>query len=80
MNSSQALTRLNSLYIYPFKLSATHILFIVMIEKDKVEKAGVSDPAFRSLSFLLPLLLFRPVKLMKHLHQCAFFNPRHVTP
>ncbi|KYC95413.1 hypothetical protein B425_2251 [Bacillus amyloliquefaciens] len=51
-----------------------------MIEKDKIEKAGMSDPAFRSLSLLLPLLLFRPVKLMKHLHQCAFFNPRHITP
>ncbi len=29
---------------------------------------------------LLPLLLLRPIKLMKHLHQRALFNPRHIAP
>ncbi|RUS07682.1 hypothetical protein EFW58_00428 [Bacillus velezensis] len=50
------------------------------IEK-KIKKAGMSDPAFRSFPLrLLPLLFLRPVKLMEHFHQCAFFNPRHITP
>ncbi|VEB19967.1 Uncharacterised protein [Bacillus paralicheniformis] len=29
---------------------------------------------------LLPLLLLRPIKLMKHLHQRALLNPGHIAP
>lgn len=42
----------------------------------------MSNPAFAKLFPLrfLPLLLLRPIKLMKHLHQRALFNPRHIAP
>ncbi|KFM90929.1 hypothetical protein DJ88_2745 [Bacillus paralicheniformis] len=42
----------------------------------------MSNPAFAKLFPLrfLPLLLLRPIKLMKHLHQRALLNPGHIAP
>ncbi len=42
----------------------------------------MSNPAFAKLCplRLLPLFLLSPVKLMKHLHQRALLNPRHIAP